>query len=183
MNSEMTGSDRTLRWIGGLDDPFYDDERQRFIWYEASAIGFQLVLYVTLPVLGAMAWIGGAGALLYVWPMFLLLHFGVPIVVSGYAKQNHAECTPSLRELLTPKQNLHLVLLGFLIAGLARAHWGLRKTAEDGPASGFFENFVEGFSWALVILPIAMAVGIAIGIVMAFLEGSKPQVDDELGEI
>ena len=183
MNSEVTQSERALRWIGDLDHPFYDDERQRFIWYEASTIGFQLMFFATLPVLGAMAWIGGTSALAYVWPMFLLLHVGVPLVVAGYAKQKYAEYTPTLRELLTPKHNLHLVLLGFLMAGLARAHWGLRTMAEDAPASGFFENFLEGFNWGLVAIPVALAIGITIGIVMVFLEGSKPQADDELGEI
>ena len=183
MNSEVTQSERALRWIGDLDHPFYNDERQRFIWYEASTIGFQLVLYVTLAALAAMAWIGGTGSLLYVWPMYLLLHFVVPIVVVGYAKQKYAEYTPSLRELLTPKHNLHLVLLAVLMAGLARAHWGLRTMAGDAPASGFFGGFVRGFSWGLVTIPVALAIGITIGIVMVFLEGSKPQVDEELGEI
>lgn len=55
--------DGALRWIGDLDHPFYNDERQRFVWYEASAIGFQLLLMlqaviagVTLLIFGNPAW-------------------------------------------------------------------------------------------------------------------------------
>ena len=56
--------ERALRWIGDLDHPFYDDERQRFIWYEASTVGFQLFSFVNFFLVGAMLWI----CLLYTSP-------------------------------------------------------------------------------------------------------------------
>ncbi|KQU61057.1 hypothetical protein ASG84_00465 [Rhodococcus sp. Leaf278] len=44
----MSAFIKTMRIIGDLDDEFYDDERQRDVWNEASAIGFQLFLWAAL---------------------------------------------------------------------------------------------------------------------------------------
>lgn len=40
--------DRVTARIGDLDDPFYAEERDRDVWNEASAVGFQLLLWVLL---------------------------------------------------------------------------------------------------------------------------------------
>jgi len=44
----MSTFTKTMRIVGDLDDEFYDDERQRDVWNEASAIGFQLFLWAGL---------------------------------------------------------------------------------------------------------------------------------------
>ncbi len=53
---KASGVDGALRWIGDLDHPFYQDERRRFIWYEASAIGFQLMLSSQFLIGGIASW-------------------------------------------------------------------------------------------------------------------------------
>ncbi|MDJ0395972.1 DUF2029 domain-containing protein [Rhodococcus sp. G-MC3] len=50
---------KTLRFVGDLDDEFYDDERQRDVWNEASAIGFQLFLWTALIAAAVLPWVGG----------------------------------------------------------------------------------------------------------------------------
>ena len=106
-------TERALRWIGDLDHPFYDDERQRFIWYEASTIAFQLSLFANVAVLGVMVWIGGSDSLPYIWPPFII-HNAVALVGIGYAKKKYAEYIPSLDELITARMGLYLLLLIFL---------------------------------------------------------------------
>ncbi|NIL76372.1 hypothetical protein [Rhodococcus sp. B10] len=46
----MSAFTKTMRFVGDLDDEFYDDERQRDVWNEASAIGFQLFVWTSLIV-------------------------------------------------------------------------------------------------------------------------------------
>ncbi|WP_072804302.1 DUF2029 domain-containing protein [Rhodococcoides yunnanense] len=47
---------KTLRFVGDLDDEFYDDERQRDVWNEASAIGFQLFSWAAMIAAAVLAW-------------------------------------------------------------------------------------------------------------------------------
>lgn len=50
---------RATRVIGDLDSPFYAEERQRDVWNEASAVGFQTMLWGGLILACAMTWTGG----------------------------------------------------------------------------------------------------------------------------
>jgi hypothetical protein len=47
---------KAMRFVGDLDDEFYDDERQRDVWNEASAIGFQLLHWSALIGAAILAW-------------------------------------------------------------------------------------------------------------------------------
>jgi hypothetical protein len=49
--------------VGDLDSPFYDEERERDVWNEASAVAFQLLVWASPLVAAAVLWIGGAGVL------------------------------------------------------------------------------------------------------------------------
>jgi hypothetical protein len=63
---------RAAAWVGDLGSPFYDEEHQRDVWNEASAIGFQLVLFL-LPVAAvASVWVAGAPAVPYALLMLLV---------------------------------------------------------------------------------------------------------------
>ena len=59
----MTQSDdtfaRATSTIADLDSPFYAEERQRDVWNEASAVGFQSMLWGGLGLACAMTWVGG----------------------------------------------------------------------------------------------------------------------------
>lgn len=50
---------KAMRFVGDLDDEFYDDERQRDVWNEASAIGFQLFQWVGLISGAILPWVAG----------------------------------------------------------------------------------------------------------------------------
>jgi hypothetical protein len=50
---------RATNVVADFDSPFYAEERQRDVWNEASAIGFQTMLWGGLALACAMTWIGG----------------------------------------------------------------------------------------------------------------------------
>lgn len=50
---------KAMRFVGDLDDEFYDDERQRDVWNEASAIGFQLFAWTALISAAILPWVAG----------------------------------------------------------------------------------------------------------------------------
>lgn len=64
---------RTMRFVGDLDDEFYDDEYQRDVWNEASAVGMQMYQWCALIAAAILPWIAGrvgawvALGLLAVW--------------------------------------------------------------------------------------------------------------------
>lgn len=61
----MDAFTRTMRFVGDLDDEFYDDERQRDVWNEASAVGFQLFYWAALVSAAVLPWVAGeVGAVL-----------------------------------------------------------------------------------------------------------------------
>lgn len=75
----MTQSDdplgRAASAIADLNSPFYAEERQRDVWNEASAVGFQAMLWCMLGLVCAMVWIGGQA--LFGWALTLLLLTGL----------------------------------------------------------------------------------------------------------
>ena len=56
----MSLCDRAAKVVGDLDHPFYEEERQRDVWNEASAVGFQTVLWGAMASACGMVWIGCA---------------------------------------------------------------------------------------------------------------------------
>ncbi|MGB2720320.1 MAG: DUF2029 domain-containing protein [Rhodococcus sp. (in: high G+C Gram-positive bacteria)] len=52
----MSAFTKTMRFVGDLDDEFYDDERQRDVWNEASAVGFQLFYWAAIIGAAILAW-------------------------------------------------------------------------------------------------------------------------------
>ena len=50
---------KAARVVGDLDDEFYADERQRDVWNEAAAIGFQLWLWSALVAAAILPWVAG----------------------------------------------------------------------------------------------------------------------------
>ena len=112
---------RTAGAIGDLGSPFYDEEHQRDVWNEASAVGFQLLLWL-LPVAAVISvWAGGAIAVPYALVMFLASGLTSWVVIA-FARargvdMGSAEGVTLLRwRLLT-----YLVLLGAFCTGVVRA--------------------------------------------------------------
>lgn len=117
-----TPQDRLVRFahvVGDFGNPFYGEERQRDVWNEASAFGFQLVLWCLLSVSTVTVWVVGAPSVPYV-----LLALGLLGVVSGltvaYAQHLGVELTARehvLRWRLVP----YVALVLALLVGLLRA--------------------------------------------------------------
>ncbi|MBS9371721.1 DUF2029 domain-containing protein [Rhodococcus sp. B50] len=86
----MTVFLKAARVIGDLDDEFYRDERQRDVWNEASAVGFQLTQWVALAAAALLPWLAGRpGA----WTAIgiLVAWFIVSIVTQLYARQRDVD--------------------------------------------------------------------------------------------
>lgn len=55
----MSTTMKAMRFIGDLDDEFYQDERQRDIWNEASAVSLQSVYWVIFVSSAVLPWAAG----------------------------------------------------------------------------------------------------------------------------
>lgn len=172
--SDRGRTDKALRWIGELDHPFYDDERQRFIWYEASAIGFQLLLLLQYFAAGVALLVWGAPALPFMWALLAPLLITVFVIVA-YCARRGAKYFPGRSDLGRGRYWLAIGVTLVLIAGLVRA--GLDRS-DDAPGSesdgfwGGFTSVLSGGSFGL-----AMLVGLLAGVVAASLSKNKSDGD------
>ncbi len=149
MNDSKPLTERALRWVGDLDHPFYNDERQRYVWYEASAIGFQLMFLVNYVAAGLMLWIGGADALPYGLAI-LIVTIVVAGTVLGYASRRRADYAPDLSDLLRKRGVLVVVINLFAVTGLVRALIDLDDGGE-GFAGGLAEGAIGGVVAGLAV--------------------------------
>ena len=130
--------------VGDLGSPFYREERQRDVWNEASAIGFQLMLWLLLAAVTAMVWLGGAPALPYAMSVFAVL--GVASWVSIlYAHARGVDLGDAGRVLRLRMVVWGVLLVGF-VAGLARV------APSDGFSGGFAQGAVLGAAGTVVWL-------------------------------
>lgn len=105
--------------IGDLDNPFYDDERQREVWNEASAVGFQVMLWLALAAAAAMVWIGGAPSLPYALTLFGVAGVG-SLVVLAYTRAYRVDAWATTR-VNRGRMILLVALITGLVAGVVRA--------------------------------------------------------------
>jgi O-antigen/teichoic acid export membrane protein len=76
---------KALRFVGDLDDEFYDDERQRDVWNEASAVGFQLFSWIAAVGAAILPWVAGVtGA--WIGLGILLTSTIISVVTIAYAR-------------------------------------------------------------------------------------------------
>ena len=145
---------RTAARVGDLGSPFYDEEHQRDVWNEASAIGFQLLLWL-LPALAVVSvWVGGAPAVPYALAMFLVPGLASWVVL-GYAKA-HGVLGADVRGVrpLRGRVVAWLVLGVAFCAGVVRA---------QGSADGFSGGMATGFVVGAALAVVAVAVGVLVG--------------------
>ena len=106
--------------VGDLDHPFYEEERQRDVWNEASAVGLQVALWLGLALAAAMVWLGGAAALPYAFAVFFVLVTATSGVTVHYARRMGVRVDDPeglLRLRLVP----YLALLVLFFTGTVRA--------------------------------------------------------------
>ena len=143
-NDEKGSVDKALRWVGDLDHPFYSDERNRYVWYEASAIAFQLLFLSSYFVAGLVLWIGGSAALPYTLAMFAPTMV-TAVVFQTYLKRNSAEYWPGKNDLFRRRGQLAIVAGVFLLTGLIRA-----STELGGDGAGGLDSFLGGISGGMI---------------------------------
>ena len=144
--------------IGDLGSPFYREERQRDVWNEASAVGLQATLMLSMAAAAGMVWIGGASGLPYAATVF-----GVVGVVSWLTMLYAAALGVTvddahfLRLRLVP----YLLLMVLFLLGAARV----------APSGGF----LGGLVWGGVF-------GGAVALVFMLWSGLRARRRQRLGE-
>jgi len=133
---------RFIRWaavVGDFGSPFFDEERQRDVWKEASAVGLQAMVWLTSVISAAALWIGGERALPYALAMVFTMTTGALVTVR-YA--GHRGVQPVSRRWLSARR-LVLSWAGLLVfaGGLLRATWG-HPSFRNGMAIGMVAGFV-----------------------------------------
>jgi hypothetical protein len=118
--------------VGDLHHPFYDEERQRDVWNEASAVGLQLTLWLALATATGMVWLGGAGSLPYASTVLGVVGVaaGVTLAYAHRLGVRIDDRAGLLRLRLVPYVAL---LIAFLV--------GVLRVA---PSHGFFGGFAQG---------------------------------------
>ena len=115
---------RFYRWVGNLDHPFYEEERQRHVWYEASAIGFQAMLVGVLAISAGTVWIGGQEAIKYTVGFLAVTLLNVA-VFQRYVHTHRAVLHPSAADVTRPRTLIPIALATIYFAGVANAlDWG-----------------------------------------------------------
>lgn len=110
---------RAAQFVGDFGNPFYDEERQRDVWNEACAFGFQLLLWLVLAVAAVVVWVAGKPAVPYAEGALILLGT-VSLLTIAYAHRLGVRITDpgrALRLRLLP----YVGLLAVLLAGMGRA--------------------------------------------------------------
>ncbi len=144
---------RTAGAVGDLGNPFYREERQRDVWNEASAVGFQLVLWLGMAAAAAMIWIGGAVALPYAVTLYAVI--GIPAVVTlTYSTALGVSGTEGVR-MLRARVVIYALLLAAFIVGAVRA-----VPAEQG-------GFVGGMAQGAVVGAVIAAVLVVVAVLSA----------------
>jgi hypothetical protein len=146
---------RAAAVVGDLDSPFYAEERDRDVWNEASAVGFQVLLW-GVPLVGALAlWLGGASALL---PVGLLLGVWVAAgtVVLVYAHRFGVD--PNARTpFVAGRRAAFVAVLGLLGTGVVRAATDL-EVAGTTAGTSFVRGMGQGMAFAALVLVVLLAV-------------------------
>jgi hypothetical protein len=135
---------RAARVVGDFGNPFYEEERQRDVWNEASAFGLQLVLWLGLGGCAVAVWTGGRGSLPYVVGALVVLGVASAGAVV-YALALGVEPTSGVR-VLRPRMVPYLVLVALVAAGLV--HTG-------GSSTSFGRGLLVGAGCGTVVLAVA----------------------------
>ncbi|MCJ0891240.1 hypothetical protein [Rhodococcus sp. ARC_M5] len=109
----MSAFVRAARFVGDLDDDFYADELQRDIWNEASAVGFQSLLWIGLISGAILPYAAGVtGAWIAIGIIVALIV--VAYVVIGFARARGIDMY-TVQKLWRPRTAIAgvLYLLGF----------------------------------------------------------------------
>jgi hypothetical protein len=153
---------RAAARIGDFGNPFYDEERRRDVWNEASAVGLQLCLWLGLASATVALWVVGGDALPYVFTLLGVVGLA-GIVTIGYAERLGVEFEP--QHIARARMAPYLVLMTVLMAGFAKV--GLEDWGRDGFVGGFHQGMVVG----AVVGSVGCIAGFAVQIARARRRG------------
>jgi len=135
---------RAAEIIGDLGSPFYREERQRDVWNEASAVGFQLMLWLSLVAATVAVWVVGAPALPYAQAGLGIV--GVAALVTiAYAQR--LGVTMRGADVSWSRLLPYVAVVGLLVAGMLRA-----QPERDGFSGGFATGAGVGSGIALAVI-------------------------------
>ncbi len=139
--------DRLVRWIGDLDHPFYNDERNRYVWYEGSAAAFQLILLGTYAAatIGVLA--EGSEAMPWVLLMMAPVTAG-SIMLAIYTERHKTPYAPSLWDLRRGRTWVVLAVTGAFVVSVFAVQWNAGRLTAIGMLCGI------GFGLAATMLGI-----------------------------
>jgi hypothetical protein len=146
---------RAASVVGDLDSPFYDEERDRDVWNEASAVGFQVLPWGVPLVAAASLWIVGAAALLPVGLLLALLVAAVAVVLA-YARRFGVDPN-AWTPLIAGRRAMLVAVLGLLGTGLVRGALDL-EVAGASPATSFIRGMGQGMAATAAALSLLLVV-------------------------
>lgn len=135
--------------VGDLNNPFYREERQRDVWNEASAVGYQLVLWLGMAAAAAMVWSGGATALPYAVVLYGVVGVSAGVTMA-YSRALGVSGTEGFR-MLQVRMPVYALLLAAFVVGAARAV----PDGQGGFVGGLSDGAVIGAGIAAVALVVA----------------------------
>ncbi|MFD3812423.1 DUF2029 domain-containing protein [Rhodococcus sp. NPDC058639] len=94
----MTAFLKAARVVADLDDDFYQDERQREVWNEASAVGFQSFQWTALVAGAVLPWIAGRGGAMVAIGI-LAAWFVLAMVTIAYARARDVDVYATMKTL------------------------------------------------------------------------------------
>ena len=140
---------RAAAVIGDLGNPFYGEERQRDVWNEASAVAFQVLIWLHLSAATAVVWFVGADALPYVYALIGMIGVASWIAIL-YAASLGVRVDSRARIARGRKVPL-AVLIVLLAVGMVRAQI-------DRPAFDDWSTVAGAVTGAGVVLALFLAV-------------------------
>jgi len=157
VSREINKTESALRWIGDLDHPYYKDERSRFVWYESSAIGFQLIIILQYLTAGIALIIGGRAAVPYVAPFMVSIVF-VIMIVQRYSQSKNAMYWPTGSDFKRKRGLLQLLMGTVFLIGALRVSFQEEIFGEET----FEFSTIAGFIVGLVAVLSGFFVGMKI---------------------
>ncbi|MGN5240548.1 MULTISPECIES: DUF2029 domain-containing protein [unclassified Rhodococcus (in: high G+C Gram-positive bacteria)] len=154
---------KAARTVGDLDDEFYHDERQRDVWNEASAVGFQLAQWAALVGGALLPWLAGRiGAQIAIG--VLAVWFVISMAVIMYARACDVDIYATAK---TWRPRTIMAALVYL-AGIAGIYARLSTPLDQDPAT-----------WAGLIVGGLVGGGAAVAVIVWHRRRERRRQEDE----
>lgn len=137
----------TMRFVGDLDDEFYDDERQRDVWNEASAVGFQMFVWASLIAAAVLPWMAGRAGSWFALGV-LVVYLAVAFAVLAYSKSRGLDMYTQQHNLRRPRTVLATLL--YLIGAAGAVFTLIAPDFPVGTAAGGAVGGAVGFAAAAI---------------------------------